>query len=430
MKNLYIFLLCLIGCAISNRAVAQGCVAVRQMGGVNALNGGGYTLPKGEFTFGLNYRHFHSWRHFVGKEEQRERQTTGGGFDANGVQKGNAVNIYSHAIDLNFAYAISDRLQVSVAIPFVHNERSQVLRTKQSAPDPVTGERTTLDGIRYSVFAKGLGDIRATVNYWVFDPASAAKGNLQVGLGIKSNSGSTTEKDNGLFLTPSSRHGNTVYDSLVMMDQAIQPGDGGIGFSVELSGFRKIVGGLYGFANGYYLFNPRESNGSFKSAPSVIKDADGNVLATMYGYNVYASPDQYFARAGVSYSLLKEKNLTLSGSLRFEGIPAYDVFGGQVAYRRPGYVIAYESGVSFRHGNHLIGLFIPYNFVKNRIQSAADIKSQQIQNDAIANESDKVHVQGDAAFADYSINISYTYRLGKLFGKKAPVFKTEPIPGN
>ncbi len=430
MKNLYIFLLYLICCAISFGASAQGCVAVRQMGGVNALMGGGYILPKGEFTTGLNYRYFHSWRHFVGKEEQKHRQTTGGGFDANGVEKGNAVNIYSNAIDINFAYAISDRLQVSLAIPFVHNERSQVLRTKQSAPDPVTGERTTLEGIRYSVFAQGLGDIRATASYWIFDPAVAVNGNLQVGLGIKSNSGSTTKKDNGLFLTPSSRHGNVVYDSLVTMDQAIQPGDGGIGFSVELSGFRKIVGSLYGFANGYYLFNPRESNGSFKSAPSVVKDADGNVLATMYGYNVYASPDQYFARAGLSYSLLKQKNLTFSAAGRFEGIPAYDALGGQVAYRRPGYVIAFESGLSYRHGNHLIGLFIPYNFVKNRIQSAADIESQRIQNEAIANESDKVHVQGDAAFADYSINISYTYRLGKLLNKNASGFKTNPLPAS
>jgi hypothetical protein len=419
MKNLYIFLLYLIGCAISFGVSAQGCVAVRQMGGVNALSGGGYALGKGEFTTGLNYRYFHSWRHFVGTEEQHERQTTGGGFYANGVEKGNAVNIYSWAVDLNFAYAINDRLQVSLAIPYVHNERSQVLRTKQTPPDPVTGERTTLEGIRYSVFAQGLGDIRATANYWIFNPATAAKGNLQAGIGIKSNSGSHSRRDNGLFLTPNSRHGNMVYDSLVTMDQAIQPGDGGVGFSLELTGFRKIIGGLYGFANGYYLFNPRESNGSFKSLPTVIKDENGDVLATMNGYNVYASPDQYFARAGVSFSFLREKNLTLSAAGRFEGIPAYDVFGGQKAYRRPGYVVAVESGVSFRQGNHIIGLFIPYNFIKNRIQSAADIESQRIQNSVITNESDKVHVQGDAAFADYSINISYTYRLGKLFGKKA-----------
>ena len=114
-------------------------------------------------------------------------------------------------------------------------------------------------------------------------------------------------------------------------------------------------------------------------------------------------------------SILKSKALTLSLAGRWEGIPAYDAFGGQVAYRRPGYVVAIESGVSYRHKKHTLGLFVPYNIVRNRIQSAADIADQNLQNSKIADASKKVHVQGDAAFADYSINVNYTYRLGKLF---------------
>jgi hypothetical protein len=204
----------------------------------------------------------------------------------------------------------------------------------------------------------------------------------------------------------------------VVMDQAIQPGDGGIGFSVELQGFRQLTNKIFGFVNGYYLFNPRESNGSFKSNPSVVKDEQGNVLGTMNGYNVYASPDQYFTRAGLMTSVGRTHAVTLSLAGRFEGIPAYDVFGGQIAYRRPGYVIAVESGVSVRYGKHSLGLFVPYNFIKNRIQSAADRASQDLQNSAISDASQKVHVQGDAAFADYSINVNYVYRIGRLFGKK------------
>jgi hypothetical protein len=201
----------------------------------------------------------------------------------------------------------------------------------------------------------------------------------------------------------------------VMMDQAIQPGDGGFGFSLEVQGFHHLFKDIYAFANGYYLFNPRESNGSFKSNPRVVKDDDGNTLGTLYGYNVYASPDQYFGRAGVMASLGKMKNITLSVAGRFEGIPAYDAFGGQVAYRRPGYVVAVESGLTFRKGKHTLALFVPYNFVKNRIQSAADIAKQDLQNSVIADAGQRTHVQGDAAFADYSITINYTYQLGKLF---------------
>ncbi len=400
-KHLYFTLLVILFSATRYfDSYGQGCVAVRQMGGINPLSSNGYTLPKGEFQIGASYRYFHSFRHFVGTEEQHERQTTGGGHDANGKELGNAVNIYSHAVDLNFSYGITDRLQVNATLPYVHNERSQVLR--QTAP--------TVDTFRYSVYAQGLADIRFSASYWMFDPNTSTKGNLLVGLGIKTNSGSHSIEDDA----PQS-DGTT---KSVVMDQAIQPGDGGVGFSIELQGFRQIYKNFYGFANGYYLFNPKESNGTFKSAPTVVKDEDGNVLGTLTGYNIYACPDQYFVRAGFMSSFGKEKNLTLSLAARFEGIPAYDVFGGQEAYRRPGYVVAVEPGVSYRIGKHSISLFVPFNFVRNRIQSAADIARQDLQNSVITDESEKTHVQGDAAFADYSISINYSYRIGKLFQKK------------
>lgn len=362
---------------------AQGCVAVRQMGGQNMTAASSYNLTEGEFQIGTNYRYFHSWRHFVGKEEQPQRQTTGGGFDANGKELGNAVNIYSHAVDLNFSYGLTDRFQINATIPYVHNERSQVL--KQTAPVAKT--------YRYSVYADGIADVRLSANYWLFDPKLVKKGNIMVGLGVKLNTGSHDRRDDAPQADGTTKS--------VVMDQAIQPGDGGVGFSIELQAFRKLTGRLYGFANGYYLFNPQESNGTFKSAPK----------AGLAGYEIYASPDQYFGRAGIMAGIDKKENFTLSLAGRFEGIPAYDAFGGQVAYRRPGYVIAIETGLSVRMGNHGFSLFVPYNVVKNRIQSAADIASQNLQNSVITDPTKYVHVQGDAAFADYSINVGYSYRF-------------------
>ncbi|CAN5674383.1 hypothetical protein BH10BAC3_BH10BAC3_13340 [soil metagenome] len=370
---------------------AQGCVAVRQMGGLNALFSSSYNLQKGSFQVGANYRYFHSWRHFVGTEEQPQRQNTGGGIGADGVDHGNAVNIYSHALDLNLSYAVSNRLQVNLTLPYVHNERSQVLR--QKAP--------VVDTFRYSVYAQGLGDVRMSVNYWIFNPELAHNGNLMVGAGLKLPTG----KHDVVDQAPQSDGTH----KFAIMDQAIQPGDGGLGFSIELQGFVKLYKSLYGFANGYYLFNPRQSNGTFKSAPK----------PGLEGYNVYASPDQYFARAGVMAGIGKAKKLTLSLAGRFEGIPAYDAFGGQVAYRRPGYVVAIEPGISYVHGQSTFSLFVPYNFIKNRIQSAADIADQKLQNSKITDPSKYVHVQGDAAFADYSISLGYSYRIAKKAKKSA-----------
>lgn len=395
MKRIYILFGVLIFITVQ-QANAQGCVAIRQMGGVTTTSCSSssysYNLLKGDFQVGANYRYFHSWRHFVGREEQPQRQTTGGGIGTDGKDRGNAVNIYSHALDLNLSYGLSNRIQLNLTIPYVHNERSQVLR--QTAP--------VKDTFRYSVYAAGLADIRVGANFWVFNPATSLKGNIMAGLSLKLPTG----KHNTVDIAPQS-NGTRRYG---INDQAIQPGDGGLGFAVELQAFRELFKNIYGFAGGYYLFNPKESNGTFKSAAK----------PGLEGYNIYACPDQYLARAGFMTSLLKQKNLTFSLAGRWEGIPAYDAFGGQVAYRRPGYVVAIEPGVTFRTGANTFSLFVPYNFIKNRIQSAADIAEQKLKNEGITDPTQLVHVQGDAAFADYSINIGYTYRFGgKMKGSHA-----------
>jgi hypothetical protein len=415
-STLYLLLITITITLTSRNVAAQGCVAVRAMGGNNPLSPSGYTLPKGEFQIGASYRYFHSWRHFVGTDEKKHRQTTQGGFDANKMnERGNAVNIYSHSIDIILSYAITDRLQVNVSIPYVHNERNQVLRIKNGGKRILDGEEvdSVLVGDRYSLYAQGLGDIRMNATYWILDPNAGHQGNLMIGVGTKLNTGSHTETG----MVPLMKNGVRTEEEQTM-DQAIQPGDGGIGVSLELQGFWNVHKNLYTFANAYYLFNPRESNGSFKSAPTVVKDENGNTLGTLTGYNEYACPDQYFARVGLMGAVDRAQNLTLSGALRMEGIPAYDAFGGQVAYRRPGYVVAVEPGVTYRYNKHSFNLLVPFNFVRDRIQSAADIARQNLENSVIESEDEKVHIQGDAAFADYSINFTYTYRPGKLFGKK------------
>lgn len=403
MKNTLVTLILILLLSFqTENSIAQGCVAVRQMGGLSMCSTDSYNLNEGDIQIGMNYRYFHSWRHFIGTTEQPQRQTTGGGFDANGVERGNAVNIYSHAVDLNFSYGLTDRIQLNVTLPYVHNERSQVL--KQTSP--------IVNTFRYSVFAQGIADARVSVNYWLIDPKKAHESNVMVGLGLKLPTGKHNATDNA------PQADGTIKN--VIMDQAIQPGDGGLGFTVELQGFKKIYGRIYGFANGYYLFNPKESNGTFKSAA-----APG-----LAGYNIYASPDQYFTRAGFMAAIDKKNSLTVSLACRFEGIPAYDVFGGQVAYRRPGYVVAVESGVSYHIGKHGFTLYIPYNFIKNRIQSAADIASQNLQNSVITDPSKYVHVQGDAAFADYSINFGYTYRFNHHSKMKMHLLNTTKTTNN
>src|SRR5665647_1362776 len=105
MKKIFIVLL--IALFAQYNSNAQGCVAVRQMGGVGMCSSNSYNLSKGDFLVGANYRYFHSWRHFVGTEEQPYRQYSGGGIGTDGKDHGNAVNIYSHAVDLNLSYGLT-----------------------------------------------------------------------------------------------------------------------------------------------------------------------------------------------------------------------------------------------------------------------------------------------------------------------------------
>lgn len=399
IRSLFPFLLIFLSFFLTEKSLAQGCVAIRQMGGLSMCSSDSYNLNSGDIQVGMNYRYFHSWRHFIGTTEQPQRQTTGGGFDANDVERGNAVNIYSHSVDLNFSYGLKDRIQFNVTLPYVNNQRSQVL--KQTSP--------VANLYRYSVYAQGISDARISVNYWIMDPKKAHNGNVMLGLGLKLNTGKHDVTNDVPQVDGTIKN--------VVMDQAIQPGDGGIGISFELQGFKHVYGKLYGFANGYYLFSPKESNGSFKSAPKL----------GLEGYNIYASPDQYFARAGFMAAVDKKNTLSFSLAGRIEGIPAYDALGGQVAYRRPGYVVAVESGLSYRMGRHGFTLFVPYNFIKNRIQSAADIADQNLQNSKITDPTKYVHIQGDAAFADYSLNFGYTYRFSRHAKMNIPEFNAPKI---
>lgn len=64
-----IFIVLLITLFAQYNSNAQGCVAVRQMGGIGICSSSAYNLSKGDFQVGANYRYFHSWRHYVGIEE-------------------------------------------------------------------------------------------------------------------------------------------------------------------------------------------------------------------------------------------------------------------------------------------------------------------------------------------------------------------------
>ena len=111
-------------------------------------------------------------------------------------------------------------------------------------------------------------------------------------------------------------------------------------------------------------------------------------------------PDQFMIRGGLAYSVAK--NLNFSGGVRMEAIPSSDLIGGDKGFRRPGYVLSAEPTISYMTKKANFYLSVPVAIERNRTQSYSD----KLRTKATGN-----HVQGDAAFADYLINVGFSIHL-------------------
>lgn len=352
----------LLGCLFFMAALlnlkAQGCVAIRNNGtpctGISTHNDStGWQLS----TF---YRYFKSFRHFRGTEEESNR-----------VTEGSDVRNYTNFVDINLNKSFNRRWSLGVTLPF-----QSIKRTSLYEHDGKT---------RHATSATGLGDIRAAVYAMIFKPNNI--GNIQLGLGVKLPTGDYNYQD--YFYK-----NDTTY-SYGAVDQSIQPGDGGTGFTLELNGSVKLYKGLHAYANAYYMSNPRNTNGTLTTRGGTV-----SATALKYRTNVMSVADQYALRGGVNYSL---KRLVAGLGLRMEGIPSEDLIGASDGFRRPGYTIGVEPNISYSIGAVDVQLVVPFAIKRNRVQSDSDKRRTA---------DTGTFVQGDAAFADYSINFGISYRFG------------------
>lgn len=339
----------------SHESNAQGCVAIKGTAGVCSRPGG-----KG-WELNINNRYFHSYKHFVGKEEQKQR-----------VENGSQVENFAYEMDLTLTRTLNSRWSLSATVPLMHFRRSSLYEH---------------DGKnRHSTQSFGIGDIKFSAYRWMFDPATSHKGNLQVGLGIKLPTGNYNYQD----------YFYKKVDSTVLgpVDQSIQLGDGGTGITLELNGFYNFSHKFGVYGNFFYLSNPREVNGTSTSRGSA---ASGTSIK--YNTDVMSVPDLFMARLGAAYTY---KKFTFSAGGRIEALPSHDLIGGDRGFRRPGYVLSAEPSVTYVAKKFSINLAVPVALQRNRTQSDSD-KRRTIDTG--------VHQQGDAAFADYLISAGLTFQL-------------------
>lgn len=361
----YSFLGCVFLLAATIDTRAQGCVAVKNMSS-HVLNFGDDAAHKGSWQFSLNYRYFRSYKHFRGDHEEKER-----------VENGTEVINNDNSINLGATYSINARWSATLTIPLMYIDRSSLY------------EHSGNSGGRYHTSSQGLGDIRATAYYNTMP--TNHHGDLILGLGLKAPTGNYNFKDyfhkpEGLVLLP--------------VDQSIQLGDGGWALITELNLSRHIGGNFSAYADAMYMFNPRNTNGVLRrDSPYTIPSTGEPVPLS----NELSVADQYMWRVGAAWSASAVR-ATLGA--RMECIPAKDLIGKSDGFRRPGYIISLEPGLFYSTGSHAVGVNFPIAMKRARTRNTTDI--------ARGNDPETgMPINGDAAFADWLLSVTYVYTLMK-----------------
>lgn len=349
---------------------AQGCVAIRHF---SSCSSGAHSvlLQKGQWQASSNYRYFKSFRHFRGKEEEPDR-----------VANNTEVINYANALDLTLTYGITDRLYASATLPFVYNERSSLYEHGRNE--------------RRFTSSSGLADARIGMGYWLLSPEKHPKGNFAVGLGLKLPTGNYRATDTFYNVGPDGGAEERP------VDQSIQPGDGSLGVALDVQGFKAITNNFAVFGSGFYLLNPNEMNGT--------RTYRETLSPLLQNESIMSVPDQYAVRAGASYTM-GTSGFGFLGALRYEGIPVEDLIGGSQGFRRPGTVLSLEPGISYMKQQMSFTLSVPVALHRNRPQSVTDKEIEQATGQPR---------NGDAAFADYLINVSVSYRFAKKSKAAAP----------
>jgi hypothetical protein len=273
----------------------------------------------------IGYRYQPSSRHFIGTDEQTQRE----------LANNQIENVY-HLMDVSVTYRLNRRWSLTGSLPIVVARRDQLY-----APSG-------------TYRAAGIGDMTIGARTWIFRPPTESGGNVAVGFSLKLPTGN--DQVSGMALD---RNGKPV---LAVADQSIQLGDGGWGFALDMQAFRRTYFHSTLYFSGSYLFNPTDTNGvpTFRTRPFE---------------GVMSVSDQYLYRGGISHAVPKIRGLVVSIGGRIEGVPVRDAFGASNGFRRPGYAISVDPGFLYSFHDYVFACNIPWAVERNRRISVPDRKN-------------------------------------------------------
>jgi hypothetical protein len=316
---------------IARFAHPQGCIAIRNIAGFGQYNLTDNAFSTSNWVIDINNRYYKSFRNFVGTREIK-------------MSKNDEPVIYSITTNFMVTRLLDKGWSLSLSLPVSSNARTSA----EEHGGPGTPRHTTR--------SFGMGDIRVMVYKWLLPPAVRQKINVQIGLGIKLPTGDYKYQD--YF------YRNDSSFVLAPVEVPIQLGDGGTGIITEVNAFYILSEMISFFGNFSYLSNPRDQNGvpnTFGKTPTSLQIKSGYYIASV--------PDQYLARAGITFHYNK---LILSAGARDEGVPVYDLIGGSNGARKAGHNISLEPGIGYKLKKVTVYAYLPVIVARKIKQNVPD----------------------------------------------------------
>ena len=198
----------------------------------------------------------------------------------------------------------------------------------------------------YNWNTSGIGDVSVEGEYWLTDPAKPSRLAGSVGMGIKTPTGSTGKT--GLSFSPAGDvEGN--------LDETLQMGDGGWGLLLRAQGTRQLGGPWLAYGSGFYMVSLSER------------------YNVRQGGNWRGHPDVYSARLGAAYLLPAYDGLAFTLGGMVNGVMVRDLIGGGDRYwRRPGYQVYAEPGITWSRGLDIVSVSYPLRVYQDKKDSLLD----------------------------------------------------------
>ena len=319
---------------------------------------GGYLQP-GDWTASTGYRHVYSHVHFSGPTENFSR-----------AQLGTEVQSKVNIEDLMFTYQLTDRWSLTGTLPFISASRRQQAQYG-------------------TLHTAGIGDVSVGAQYWLRRPSSkrSSFNNMQIGLSLLAPTGSDHETN--LVATTYGATPTTQYP-----DYSVQPGEGSWGAIMSWQAFQNLGSQTTAYVDGNYVM----TQGGYHDFWTCHGGTCTSPPAANAGMTQFdAIQDQYMIEIGASHPAPGIKGLGLTLSVRDEGVPAHNLIGNDLGFRRPGFGIALTPGFIYTRGNSMLQFSVGKLLVRDRTKSYAE-------------QLNGVH-EGDAAFANYVWMAGYTLKM-------------------